>query len=348
MLQRRSFLPTLLDAGIPGSVIFHPDKEVIMPSVASEHRQAPELRVPYWIDEEGNPREPLKLSDLGTGYKVLYCFQHWCPGCHATGFPTLKRLIDALRGRGFGFAVVQTVFEGAEENTPQRLQETQSRYSLEVPFGHDTGEGDQPTIMADYRTGGTPWFIVIDPSGRIIHSDFRVDADAVIALATKGEPEGRAAPDGQALNWKQVVTWAKRGNPAPPRRDERSDSAWRSFLTPEQYRIARAKGTERAFSSEMCGLFEPGRYHCVCCDTPLFDAGNKFDSRSGWPSFTQPLNSGVVGYHLDTSHGMQRVETTCNVCDAHLGHVFQDGPEPTGLRYCINAVSLKKAGHAVA
>lgn len=145
------------------------------------------------------------------------------------------------------------------------------------------------------------------------------------------------------LHWNQVIQWARNGNIAPPRRVEKTDKEWRGLLTEEQYQVTRRKGTERAFSSEMCGLFEPGRYDCVCCDTPLFDAASKFDSRSGWPSFTQPLTPGVVAYHVDVSHGMQRVETTCAVCDAHLGHVFPDGPEPTGLRFCINALSLKKA-----
>jgi peptide-methionine (R)-S-oxide reductase len=145
------------------------------------------------------------------------------------------------------------------------------------------------------------------------------------------------------LRWSQVLELARRGNVAPPRRVEKSDAEWRAALTDEQYDVARRKGTERAFSSELCGLFEPGRYHCICCDTPLFDSFSKFDSRTGWPSFTAPLSPDVVAYHLDTSHGMQRIETTCNVCDAHLGHVFPDGPPPTGLRFCINAVSLRKA-----
>ena len=144
------------------------------------------------------------------------------------------------------------------------------------------------------------------------------------------------------LHWNQVIDLARRGNTAPPRRVEKSDAEWRALLTNEQYRVARDKGTERAFSSELCALFEPGRYHCICCDTPLFDSTSKFDSRTGWPSFTAPLTPNVVAYHLDTSYGMQRVETTCNVCDAHLGHVFPDGPPPSGLRFCINAVSLRK------
>jgi peptide-methionine (R)-S-oxide reductase len=92
----------------------------------------------------------------------------------------------------------------------------------------------------------------------------------------------------------------------------------------------------------MCRLFEPGRYRCVCCGTELFDAATKYDSHSGWPSFTQAVAPGRVAYVGDESHGMWRIETTCAVCDAHLGHVFPDGPPPSGLRYCINALALEK------
>jgi peptide-methionine (R)-S-oxide reductase len=145
------------------------------------------------------------------------------------------------------------------------------------------------------------------------------------------------------LRWSHVIELARCGNAPPPRRVEKSDADWRAALTDEQYRVARGKGTERPFSSELCGLFEPGRYDCICCGTPLFDSTTKFDSRTGWPSFTAPLAPDVVAYHVDTTHGMERVETTCNVCDAHLGHVFPDGPPPSGLRFCINAVSLRKA-----
>ncbi|MEW8628288.1 MAG: peptide-methionine (R)-S-oxide reductase MsrB [Candidatus Thiodiazotropha sp.] len=144
------------------------------------------------------------------------------------------------------------------------------------------------------------------------------------------------------ITWQKILEFANQGNPAPDRKVVKSDTEWRELLSPEAFHVTRQKGTERPFSSEMCGLFEPGRYACACCGTLLFDAQQKFDSGTGWPSFTQPAQMNAIAYHADNSHGMQRVETLCNTCDAHLGHVFPDGPPPTGLRYCINALSLKK------
>jgi peptide methionine sulfoxide reductase msrA/msrB len=144
------------------------------------------------------------------------------------------------------------------------------------------------------------------------------------------------------LTWLDVLKYATQGNPTPENKVIKSDAEWRQILTEDQYRITREKGTERPFSSEMCHLFSSGKYACACCETPLFDATEKFDSGTGWPSFTQPIQNNVVAYHKDKSHGMYRIEATCNVCDAHLGHVFQDGPPPSGLRYCINAEALTK------
>lgn len=144
------------------------------------------------------------------------------------------------------------------------------------------------------------------------------------------------------LTWNDVIRFADDGNPAPDRRVERTEAEWRELLTPDQFRVTRQAGTERPFSSDMCSLFEPGLYACLCCDTLVFDSAEKFESGTGWPSFTQPVQPNAVAYRSDTSFGMRRVETTCNTCDAHLGHVFPDGPEPSGLRYCINAVSLSR------
>lgn len=140
-------------------------------------QQAPELRVPYWLDGDGKEREPLALASLGDGHKILYCFQHWCPGCHSRGFPTLRYLVDNLPDKGFGFAAVQTVFEGSEENTADKLRVNQERYGLSIPFGHDvpTAGERHPSVMEDYRTAGTPWFTVIAPDGLIVHADFLLD-----------------------------------------------------------------------------------------------------------------------------------------------------------------------------
>jgi peptide-methionine (R)-S-oxide reductase len=111
----------------------------------------------------------------------------------------------------------------------------------------------------------------------------------------------------------------------------------------EEYDVTRQAGTERAFSSQMCSLFEPGTYSCLCCDTVPFDASEKFESGKGWPSFAQPIAANAIAYRFDGPSVLKRVETICNTCDAHLGHVFPDGPAPGGLRYCMNAVALKKA-----
>lgn len=144
------------------------------------------------------------------------------------------------------------------------------------------------------------------------------------------------------LKWPDVLNFAKNGNPEPDCRIEKSEEKWRKELTDEQFAITRQKGTERPFSNDVCSRFDPGIYACVCCDTLLFDASEKFESGTGWPSFTQPIKENVVAYYGDYTHGMVRVEIVCNTCDSHLGHVFPDGPAPSGLRYCANAISLVK------
>jgi thiol-disulfide isomerase/thioredoxin len=146
---------------------------------------APSLEDIRWIDEDGAERGPLFLAELGQGFRVLYFFQDWCAGCHAHGFPTFVTLAEKLRGKGVGLAAIQTVFEGSDVNTFDRLRENQQRYGLRVPFGHaaaDPALADaMPAIMAAYRSGGTPWFVVIAPDGRVAYDGFGLDAERLVA-----------------------------------------------------------------------------------------------------------------------------------------------------------------------
>ena len=145
--------------------------------------RAPEFIVNQWIDSKGNKTNPIKLSDFKGKFKVLYCFQNWCPGCHSKGLPDLKKMVDALDwNKNVVFLAIQTVFEGHDANTYDKIGETQKRYALNIPFGHDAGDDDKSksNIMTNYKTGGTPWYIIIDKHDNVVFSDFHLNPVAAI------------------------------------------------------------------------------------------------------------------------------------------------------------------------
>ncbi len=149
-----------------------------------EGDKAPELEVARWIDGNGKEMDAPKLANNIGKYTVLFCYQSWCLGCHSAGLPMLKKMVDGLKGnRKVEFLAVQTVFEGFEANTYDKIRETQLKYDLKIPFGHDIGDAsteNHSSVMYHYRTGGTPWFVFIDPQGTVIFNDFRVNTDGAI------------------------------------------------------------------------------------------------------------------------------------------------------------------------
>ena len=142
------------------------------------------------------------------------------------------------------------------------------------------------------------------------------------------------------LRWIDVLKFAKYSNPEPYRRVSKTEAEWLAQLTPAQFNILRQKGTELPYRNAYCRSYEPGFYACIGCGSLLFSSTEKYHAISGWPSFTQPIAKGAIKYLFDDSYQMHRIEVQCNVCDGHLGHVFPDGPEPGGLRYCINSESI--------
>lgn len=147
--------------------------------------KAPEFHVNNWIDANGNKIDSVKLSDLKGQFKILYCFQSWCPGCHSKGLPDLKKMVTELQDKDtITFLAIQTVFEGHESNTYEKMVETQKQYELKIPFGHDAGDDgkSKSNMMTNYQTGGTPWFIFIDKHDNVVFADFHLNVDAAISF----------------------------------------------------------------------------------------------------------------------------------------------------------------------
>ena len=153
-----------------------------------EGQAAPEFGVDRWVDANGEPTDAITLANMPGKLKLIYSFQSWCPGCHSRGFPTLKKLVDALGDHSdvISFAVIQSVFEGFETNTFEAMLETQKKYALGIPFGHDDGGGQGSVYMKRYRCGGTPWFVLIGSDGHVSFNDFQLNPDGLIDVIQSG------------------------------------------------------------------------------------------------------------------------------------------------------------------
>ena len=181
MISRRKLLKSaLLTLGATALSAQNP-VVAAKPKYGIKGRKAPELEIDYWIDRNGEPTT-FRLADHAGKWVFLKCFQSWCPGCHSHGFPSLQKISRALRDNPrVVFAGIQTVFEGHFTNTVDKVREIQLQYDLQMPMGHDPGpEGGYPATMANYRTGGTPWMVLIDPEQRVIYNDYGIDADKAI------------------------------------------------------------------------------------------------------------------------------------------------------------------------
>lgn len=156
-----------------------------MQTYGIQGQKAPNFKIGQWVDGQGNEIAPIQLDDYKGKYKVIYCFQSWCSGCHSLGLPALQKLTEALKDRtDIAFLAVQTVFEGFEANTYEKMLETQQKYKLQIPFGHDPGDdttANRSNLMYHYRTGGTPWFIFIDKEGYVVFNDFHINVENAIA-----------------------------------------------------------------------------------------------------------------------------------------------------------------------
>lgn len=292
---------------------------LIDPSIA---RPAPALREGEWINSK-----PTTLENL-RGQVVLVDF--WTYGCYncRNTLPTLKRFDQTYRDKGLTIVGVHTPEFGAEKICAN-VQKAVAKHEIKYPVVTDVN-GDS---WRAFDIEAWPTVVILDRQGRIRYShigegayDVQEEVIKTLLAETDEKTSKAAATSDDEYKGEKIV---------------KTEAEWREQLTKEQFYVLREKGTERAFTGSLNDNHETGDYHCAACRLKLFSSEAKFESGTGWPSFYQPVAAKNVTEEIDTSFGSSRTEVLCSRCGSHLGHVFDDGPEPTGLRYCMNSVALK-------
>ncbi|MEO7539279.1 MAG: peptide-methionine (R)-S-oxide reductase MsrB [Pyrinomonadaceae bacterium] len=279
---------------------------------------APQLVAGQWINSD-----PLVPNDL-RGHVVLLDF--WTFGCYncVNTLPALKRFDAKYRDKGLTIVGIHTP-EFDREKVLAALTAAVGKRGIEYPVLTDNESGNWNAFGVE----AWPTVIILDKQGRIRYKhvgEGEYDMQENVIKTLLAEKVTSAAASDDEYNGEKVV---------------RTDTEWRASLTPEQYYVLREEGTERAFSGEYNANHAEGDYYCAACHLKLFSSRHKFESGTGWPSFYQPINAKNVTEQSDKSFGVTSTEVECSRCGSHLGHVFDDGPKPTGLRYCMNSVALK-------
>ncbi len=294
---------------------------------AQKARTAPALAGGTWLNSAALTLEKLR------GRVVLVEF--WTYGCYncVNTLPTLKRFDADYRERGLTIIGVQTPeFDG--EKSTENVRRAAQRLGIGYPVLID----NEAATWRAYEVQAWPTVFVIDKQGRIRFAHvgegaYKQEEQVIQSLLAEDAKDSAALPANKPNTDASIVFDGKE--------IMKTEEEWRALLTPAQYQVLRQKGTERAFTGELWDNHAAGTYVCAACAQALFSSEAKFESGTGWPSFYQPIAPQNVLNETDNTHGMTRTEVECSRCHSHLGHVFDDGPRPTGLRYCMNSVSLK-------